>query len=141
MKIVILDGYVQACHGFAHTVGAMYHVMHGAACAMFSGPCLEYVADIWPEEVRTIAQLMEVDFADGETAVEVARKVSSKINAMARSVDLPSILDICPDEEAAIAQILPVALQDAMMIYCPRPVDEEGGRWILRRAFELAREA
>lgn len=138
--IAILNGYVQATHSFAHTLGARYHVVHGAACAMFIGPCLEYVAEIWPEEVKTIAKLLEVDFDGVEDVNTIARLTSSKIHKMAKEVDLPDITEVCPDEVEAAKELIPTVLNDALRIYCPREMDADGAAWILHRAYELAGE-
>lgn len=136
--IAILNGYVQAGHSFAHTVGALYHVAHGNACAMFTGPCLEYVADIWPDEVRQIAGLLGVEPEESDSAPEIARRISCRLHAMARSAGLKDITDFCASEEQAMEQIIPIVLRDALSVYCPRELDEAGSRWILHRAFELA---
>ena len=138
--IAILNGYVQVGHSFAHTIGAVYHVPHGAACSMFTGPCLEYVADIWPEEVGQIAALLEVPGAAGASAKEAARGISRKLYEMARAVGLPQITDVCPEEAQAAPQVIPIVLEDSLRVYSPREVDEAGARWILHRAYELAAE-
>ena len=137
--IAILNGYVQAGHSFAHAVGALYHVPHGTACAMFTGPCLEFVADIWPDEVRQIAECLEIVSDETDSASEVARRISSRLQAMARGAGLREITDFCPEEERAVDEIIPIVLRDSLRVYCPRELDEAGSRWILKRAFELAR--
>lgn len=80
-----------ASHAFAHALGALYHVPHGACCAIFTPPCLEYVAECHPNEVRKIAELLDVEILVDDSLEMIARRVSERIHSMYKEVGLEDI--------------------------------------------------
>lgn len=137
--IVLSNAKCSMSHAFAHAMGALYHVPHGACCAIFTPACLEFVAQERPGEIRRIAELLDVPFEPDEEPAAVARRTGARIHEMSRGVGVPEITEFIPDQEEARRTLIPVAQMDIMASFCPRPLDEEGGSWIIERTFALAR--
>ena len=137
--IVLSNAKCSMSHAFAHAMGALYHVPHGVCCAIFTPACLEFVARERPDEIRRIAELLDVPFAADEEPAAVARRTGGKIHAMYREVGIPEITEFIPDKEEAKRTLIPVAETDIMASFSPRPLDDEGGSWIIEQTFALAR--
>ena len=136
--IVLSNAKCSMSHAFAHAMGALYHVPHGVCCAIFTPACLEFVADIRPDEVRKIAGLLDVPFGADEAPAVISRRVSTQIHEMYCTVDVPDIMQFIPDINEAKRTLIPVAKADIMASFCPRKLDDEGANWIIDRTYELA---
>lgn len=133
--ICISAGGINLCHALAHSLGARYHVAHGAACAMFTPACLEYMAEERPDEVRMLAGLFGVASSADDSIADLAHKVGAAIASLGRKVGLPSLKECAPDLEE-LYQIASSAMKEiASVSRSPRPVDEAACRQIIAAAY------
>lgn len=133
--ICISAGGINLCHALAHSLGAKYHVAHGAACAMMTPACLELMADACPEEILELADIFGVKNEAGDTAATLGHKIALEINELAGKVGLPSLKDTVSSVEE-LYQIIPSALQEtASVTRSAKPVDEAVCKWVIDTAY------
>lgn len=128
--ICIATGRCNITHALAHNLGAMYHVSHGVACAIFTPACLEYIAEYMPDEVRMVADLFEVEYDASDSTSTIANKTALALYNSARSVNIPWLKDYVANAEDAY-KIIPGALQDMFAKISPRPFDEAAAKWVI----------
>lgn len=136
--IALANAKCSMSHAFAHAMGSIYHQPHGVCCAIFTPPCLEFVAEARPDEIRAIADLLGTSYGIQNSVAKIAKKTSEQIQEMYRAVGIPTIAELIPDKADACAKIVPLAFQDIMAQFSPRPLDDAGAQWIIDRTYELA---
>lgn len=136
--VALANGKCSISHAFAHAMGAAYHLSHGVCCAVFTPACLEYIAEDRPDEIRRIAELLQVEISEADSNAEAAKKVSEKIYRMYRDVGISNIAELIPHKQAAFEKIIPLAKQDLNALFCPRTLDDDGAAWIMERTYEMS---
>lgn len=68
---MLAQGCAHVGHSIAHTLGAIYHMPHGAACSYALPHAIEFVAPAVPEQTKRIGMLMGAKFADNETPEQI----------------------------------------------------------------------
>lgn len=133
--VCISAGGINLCHALAHSLGAKYHVAHGAACAMMTPACLEMMADACPDEVLELADIFGVEKTAEDTAATLGRKIALEINSLAKKVGLPGLKDTVASVDE-LYQIIPSALQEtASVTRSVKPVDEAVCKWVIDTAY------
>ena len=133
--ICISCGGINVNHALAHSLGARYHVAHGAACYMFMPACLEFEAEACPDEIRTLAGIFGVDYTDAESTKDIAAKVSAKITELGDQVNMPKLKDVVPSLEEALEIAKTAVLEVSSTHRSAVPVDEEACRKIIEASY------
>ena len=132
--IAINQGYVNAGHAFGHALGSVFRTHHGLACGVFIPAVLEYYAEAMPDEILMIADIFGVKLDGNESQVDVAKKLGRKIADLSLEVGV-DIRKVVPTKEECY-KIIPAVLADYSWRLGRRPLDEEGCKWIIDRAYE-----
>ena len=116
------DGACNFGHAVAHTIGAKYHVPHGAVCALAVPMVIEYFANTFPEKIRKIGQAMGVEVADDMTAEEAAKVVADEVRRLNKAVGNKTLkeLGIAYEDLPKIAeQVMYDACTYVLKMSCP----------------------
>lgn len=76
-------------HAFAHTLGALYHVPHGDACAYALPPAIRYQAPSAEENVRELAKVLGLD----STAADIGDVVATAMENFYQSLGLKPLCE------------------------------------------------
>jgi alcohol dehydrogenase len=77
-------------HAFGHTLGASHHVPHGVGCAIAQPAVIEIVAELMPEKVRRVGELMGLDLTGQLSPAELGTRVSERIIAFNKEIGIPT---------------------------------------------------
>lgn len=114
---------VGLAHGMAHTVGALHHVPHGAACGIVLPKVMRYNVDHSADKLALVAQALDVDCA-GMTEREAALAAADAVEALMKKAGHPMKLR----EVGVPEENLPVcafhAIADTAVIFNARPVSD-----------------
>ena len=124
-------------HAMGHALGAVFHVPHGRAVALFLPYTIEFAARVAPERFAELEAFLACAQAEGEAG---ARALAARIRELARTVGNPlSVAEAAIARaayEAAIDKMVDDAFNDTQMVAAVRaPSYEE-----LRRLYEYAYE-
>jgi alcohol dehydrogenase len=99
------DAITHLGHSIGHTLGAMYHIPHGNACALAIGEIMEFVASDTPDGIRRVAEAMGVT-ADGASTQEVGTMVCDAVRKLNKEIGLKTLKEhgIKREELDAIAE-------------------------------------
>ncbi len=114
-------------HAMGHTLGALYHIPHGRAVALFLPYTIEFVARESPERYAELAAFTGCSQEGGESA---ARALASSIRDLCREVGSPTSIGeagIGRDAfEAQMETLVDHAFNDTQMLTAARsPSDDE----------------
>jgi len=114
---------VGLAHAMAHTIGAMYHVPHGAACGILLPKVMRYNVDHAADKLVQVAQALGVDTV-GMTERDAALAAADAVEDLMKKVGHPMRLrDVgVPEENLAICAFH--ALADTAVIFNGRPVSD-----------------
>jgi len=133
--ICISCGGININHALAHSLGARYHIAHGAACYVFMTACLEYEAAACPDEIRTLADILDGGFCEAEHIADVAARVSAKIMELGNQVGMPRLRDCVPSLEEALEIAGTAVLETSSTSRSCVPVDEEALKKIIEASY------
>jgi acyl-CoA reductase-like NAD-dependent aldehyde dehydrogenase/alcohol dehydrogenase class IV len=114
---------VGLAHGMAHTVGALHHVPHGAACGIILPKVMRYNVNHASDKLALVAQALGVNIA-GMTEHDAALAAADTVEALMIKVGHPMRLrDVgVPEENLAICAFH--ALADTAVLFNGRPVSD-----------------
>ena len=114
---------VGLAHGMAHTVGALHHVPHGAACGIVLPKVMRYNVDHAAEKLALVAHALDVAGAN-MTERDAALAAADAIEALMKKVGHPMKLrDVgVPEENLAICAFH--AITDTAVIFNARSVTD-----------------
>jgi alcohol dehydrogenase class IV len=114
---------VGLAHGMAHTVGALHHVPHGAACGIVLPKVMRYNVDTSADKLAQVATALGVNIA-GMSERDAALAAADAVEALMKKVGHPMRLrDVGVPEES-----LPIcafhAIADTAVIFNGKPVND-----------------
>ncbi len=112
---------VGLAHGMAHTIGALHHVPHGAACGIILPKVMRYNVDHSSDKLALVAQALGINTA-GMTERDAALAAADTVEALMTKVGHPMRLrDVgVPEENLAICAFHAIA--DTAVLFNGRPV-------------------
>ena len=112
---------VGLAHGMAHTVGALHHVPHGAACGIILPKVMRYNVETSAEKLAQVAHALNVNIANMSER-EAALAAADAVEALMIKVGHPMRLrDMgVPQENLAVCAFH--AMADTAVIFNGRPV-------------------
>lgn len=134
--LIIAAAGCSTIHSFAHALGAKYHAAHGNCVAIFIQPVLEAVASTVPDKISFIADGLNIEKQDGESAEELAMRVGNYLTGLIRQTNLKKLEDIVEKKEDAYG-IIELAQKDMMTFNSPIELTDERAKRIIDRAYEL----
>jgi len=81
-------------HAFAHTIGAFHHVPHGIGCAIAQPGVIEIVAELMPEKVRRVGELMGLQLNDQLSPVDLGKRVCERVIAFNKEIGIPTLKEL-----------------------------------------------
>ena len=114
---------VGLAHGMAHTVGALHHVPHGAACGIVLPKVMRYNVDTSADKLAQVAHALNVNTA-GMSERDAALAAADAVEALMKKVGHPMRLrDVgVPEENLPICAFHAIA--DTAVIFNGRPVND-----------------
>ena len=110
-------------HAMAHTVGALYDVPHGAACAVCLPKVMRFNAEYATEPLVQIAQALDVDTRDMEKPA-AALAAADAVEALIKRSGIPSRLRDLGVPENGLNDCVFHSLTDVNCFFNPRPVTD-----------------
>ncbi len=114
---------VGLAHGMAHTVGALHHVPHGAACGIVLPKVMRYNVDASADKLAQVAVALGVNTA-GMSERDAAMAAADAVEALMKKVGHPMRLrDVgVPEENLPICAFHAIA--DTAVIFNGKPVND-----------------
>jgi len=131
------DSIVHLGHSIAHTLGAIYHIPHGIGCSISLPVVLEYVADVVPDRILKIGQIMGFPVTADMKPDVLGKTVANGIRAFTKSVGVPGFLEAAKldkVDDAAIAKVAEVAMGDSCTRMTPKKPSMEDVIKVVRKA-------
>lgn len=73
------------------TIGSEYHIPHGELYAIVCPMVVEYMANIFPEKVRKIADAMSLEVPENASNEEVAALIGNTLRTLRVKLGLPNM--------------------------------------------------
>lgn len=125
-------------HGLGHALGAVFHVPHGRAVALFLPYTIEYCANL-PESGNRYEELAHFLGFPAENEREAAFVLAAKIRDLERQINQPLCIAELGIEKSAldneIEQLIENALNDTQTIMSTRIPDENDLRLLFQYAY------
>jgi len=132
--IAFTNAVLGATHAIAHSIGAVYGLHHGLSNAVALPYVMEYNLDSCPSRFAALGRALGVDRADRDDE-EIARLAVGRMRALNDSLGIPAsyrALGVDGDE-AAIAEIAEMAMNDPCIAFNPRPSEYDDIEVLVRR--------
>lgn len=129
------DTILHLGHAIAHTMGAIFHIPHGVACAVALPEVIEYMVDLFPEKVKFVGAALGLDLA-GKSIAETGRVVAGGIREFARILGLPGMKEL-NIERRSLQKVAAAALDDDCAHFLPRETTPEEILKMLEHAYDL----
>jgi alcohol dehydrogenase len=129
------DAITHLGHSIGHTLGAMYHIPHGNACALAIGEIMEFVASDTPDGIRRVAKSMGLNFNGSTSTEKVGQMVCEAVRKLNKEIGLKTLKDhgIKRDELDAIAE----RSMAGPVMFSPKKVTKPDLLGILEKAYDL----
>lgn len=122
--IAFNDSLVHLGHAIAHSIGAKFHVTHGAACALALPEVMKYAAEIAASKVKIVGEAMGISFDGKEEDKEIGEKVAHAIREFIRGLNIKSLKEFGISKEELIS-IAPMVLKDPCYNFVPKELTED----------------
>lgn len=128
------DAITHLGHSIGHTLGAMYHIPHGNACAVAIGEIMEFVASDTPDGIRRVARAMGLQF-NGASTEKVGTMVCEAVRKLNKEIGLKTLKDhgIKRSDLDAIAE----RSQSGPIMFSPKKTTKADLLGILTKAYDL----
>jgi alcohol dehydrogenase len=130
------DAITHLGHSIGHTLGAMYHIAHGNACAVAIGEIMEYVAPGAPDGIRRVGVAMGLDVNHGLSTQKVGEMVRDAVRKLNKDIGLKTLKDhgIKRSELNAIAE----RSMSGPIMFSPRKTSKEDLLELLEKSYDLS---
>jgi alcohol dehydrogenase class IV len=113
-----------AVHALAHPLGGLYDMHHGLANAILLPAVLKKNLEYAPEKYALIANAMGID-TRGKSKFEAAGQVPEKIEALIKTLDIPTKLSQVGVRRQDISSLARGAAEDLCMMTNPQKYDAQ----------------
>lgn len=122
--IAFNDSLVHLGHAIAHSIGAKFHVIHGAVCALATPEVMKYAAGIDPSKVKIVGESMGIIFSGEETEDEIGEMTAKAIRQFIKKLNIRSLKDFGISKEELI-DIAPMVFEDPCYNFVPRELTKD----------------
>jgi alcohol dehydrogenase len=123
-------------HAFGHTLGSAYHIPHGVGCAIAQPGVIEMVANIMPEKVRRVGELMGLSIGDSAAPAKVGEMVADRIRAFNREVGVPTLRQL-NIKESELPSLAAGMTTDVCFRFLPVPLGAQDLLKSIQKAYAL----
>ena len=121
-------------HSMGHTIGAMYHIPHGEACAVFLAPVLEAVAEAKPDRIKLIGESLGLTFAEDADLDEIKSATGDTIRTLYKELGLRPLKELIPEKDIPV--ISQQVMNDVGIFVSPVPMDAQKVETIIQNEYE-----
>lgn len=121
-------------HSMGHTIGAMYHIPHGEACAVFLAPVLEAVAEAKPDRIKLIGESLGLTFAEDADLDEIKSATGDTIRTLCKELGLRTLKELIPEKDIPV--ISQQVMNDVGIFVSPVPMDAQKVETIIQSEYE-----
>ena len=132
--IAFTDATVHMGHGIGHSLGAKFHVPHGAACAIALPSVMKYISPSESEHVKRVGIAMGLEFKDDATAAEIGQAVGDALHALNVKVGIPSLQDLNIGRDS-FSDVADLVIQDTTYFYYPTKASKRAIIGMLEEAY------
>ena len=129
---ILANASAHVGHSFAHVLGGMYHLPHGACCAYGLPAVLKLISAASPDKVKKIGEILGASYDGSEDEKEVGCKAAS---AYIKFRD--EILGLKPLELEALdlSAMTKAIVEEPLAGLSPVPITEENAAALLKDVF------
>lgn len=130
------DASVHFGHAAAHEMGIRFHMPHGVACAITLPEVILFAADVAPEKVRQIAEILGVPQASEVSGEEAASLAANKVREIMRSIGIKSLKEQGYTRDEVVACAAAAVAKNWFVSCALKPVDAEVMEELLGRMYD-----
>lgn len=123
-------------HAFGHGLGAVLHKPHGNMVGVALPYAMTDVADVYPERVKEIGELLGGDFTGCDTPEAIAAKIVEVIYDFYKVIGHPTLADLGISREDAIACYPAVLADTGWLFHAKEKLGEEEVKEIIGRIYD-----
>jgi alcohol dehydrogenase len=133
--IAFNESFVHVGHAMAHGLGMVYHVSHGAGCALELPVALEFVAKAVPDRVEDIGEIFGVKFKGDESSEQVGVATGDALRRFIKKIGILSLKErgIVKDR---LPECIDYAMDDFLVGYTPCKVEKNDVVQMYRDIFD-----
>ncbi|NTW71561.1 MAG: iron-containing alcohol dehydrogenase [Eubacteriaceae bacterium] len=132
--IAFNDALVHLGHAIGHSVGAIYHIPHGTACAVALPEVMKYSAQVRPDKVKLVGEAMGISFTGDESDTEIGEIVAEEIRKFLKSFDIKSFKDM-GISMTDLVSLSDMVLVDPTFVFLPKVIDKAEIESILEKVY------
>jgi alcohol dehydrogenase class IV len=121
-------------HAIAHSMGAVYHVAHGIACAIATPVVIEYIADVAADKIKVIGKAMGLDVSNMNPA-DAAKTVADAVRALTKEIGIPTMKELGIEKDSLV-KVAELSINDDTYHFRPKEAPKETMLELLYRAYE-----
>lgn len=122
--IAFNDSLVHLGHAIAHSIGARFHVTHGAVCALATPEVMKYAAEIDSSKVKIVGESMGIIFNGEETEGEIGEIVAKAIRKFIKKLKIESLKEFGISKEELI-DMAPMVFEDPCYNFVPKELTKD----------------
>lgn len=123
-------------HAFGHTLGNLHHIPHGVGCAIAQPVVVQIAAEVMPEKVRRIGELMGLNLERSLDSVGLAREVSRRIVDFGRRIGIPILREL-NIKERDLPIIAEMMISDVCFQFVPVPLETDKVLELVKKIYSL----
>jgi alcohol dehydrogenase class IV len=131
----IMGPFCNVPHEIGLTLGMIFHMPHGTACAMTLPEALYFLAPVIPERIATVAGLLGASLPKGADAETIGAVARDTVATLYRTVGFPKLSEFAKTKEEVLAAV-PAIMEAMPFHFSPRPVRAEDVAGILAEAYD-----
>ncbi len=130
------DAFLHFGHAAAHEMGVVFHMPHGAACALTIPEVITFVSDVAPERTIKIAEALGVDIRKGASAAEIGEEAAGKIRGLMKRLGIKSLKEQGISKEAAMGIAEGAVAHNPFVSCALKPVDPPVLRELIGKMYD-----
>jgi alcohol dehydrogenase class IV len=131
----IMGPFCNVPHEIGLTLGMIFHMPHGTACAMTLPEALYFLAPVIPERIATVSGLLGAKPPKDAGAETIGALARDTITALYRTIYFPKLSEFAKTKEELLAAV-PAIMEAMPFHFSPRPVTAADVSGILAAAYD-----
>lgn len=130
------DAFLHFGHAIAHELGSVFHIPHGAVCALTIPEVIRFSSDVAPERTYKMAGALGAAVPVGATSVEAGELAAAHVRRLMKKLGIKSLSEqgISPEDAMNCAE---GAIAHNPFVSCAlKPVDAAVLRVLIRQVYE-----
>ena len=134
--IAFSDASVHVGHCAAHEMGLKLHMPHGVACALATPEVIEFCADVLPEKICKIAEILGVQIPADAVPAQVGKLAADAVRTLMRRVGIKPLREQGHSREAVLDCARGAIGNNWFHIMSPKPVNTDIMRTLLEKIYD-----